>query len=220
MRHVLCRQVVLIEGAAERLVLPAMVTLSAPDLAHQYISVIEVGGAYAVKFRPLLEFINVQTLVITDIDSVSAEGNHPKVPVETADAITSNVTLKTWLPGSKAIGDLLASSDDAKVDGKVRVAYQVAETGRTECGRSFEEAFILANAEILASVSQTLSFRRLFLDESGTPFNADMIRKMAYEVAKQIDSKSDFAFDALKIPNWVTPRYIAEGLEWLAPQSK
>ncbi|MBB5633639.1 putative ATP-dependent endonuclease of OLD family [Cryobacterium mesophilum] len=213
-------KVVLIEGAAERLVLPAMIMASASDLAHQYVSVIEVGGAYAVKFRPLLEFINVQTLVITDIDSVAAEGNHPKVPVKTTGAITSNVTLKTWLPSRTTIADLLVASDDAKLDRKARVAYQIAEIGRTECGRSFEEAFILANAEALATASQTLSTSRLFLDENGECFSAEVIRERAYEIAKQIDSKSDFAFDALKIPNWVTPRYISEGLEWLAPQSR
>lgn len=63
-------KLILIEGTVERLLLPQMIDDVAADLAHQYLSVIEVGGAYAHLFRGIVEFLNVQTLVITDIDSV------------------------------------------------------------------------------------------------------------------------------------------------------
>nr|WP_194235898.1 TOPRIM nucleotidyl transferase/hydrolase domain-containing protein [Streptomyces sp. CB01881] len=35
-------------------------------------SVIEVGDAYAVRFRALLDFLGVRTLVVTDLDSNEA----------------------------------------------------------------------------------------------------------------------------------------------------
>ncbi|MDP3630552.1 MAG: ATP-dependent endonuclease [Actinomycetota bacterium] len=213
-------KVILIEGTAERLVLPAMIRQSAEPLQHQYISVVEVGGAYALKFKRLLEFLNVQTLIITDIDSVSPDGRHPKVPVATAGALTSNSTLKSWLPGSALVADLLAAVVDKKVDKKVRIAYQIPETGSERCGRSFEEAFILANADALSANSWTLATAKAFLDEAESVLDAESIRAQSYAIAGLIDSKSDFAFDAVLLEGWTTPLYIAEGLQWLASLNK
>jgi putative ATP-dependent endonuclease of the OLD family len=209
-------KVILIEGTAERLVLPAMIRQSAEALQHQYISVVEVGGAYALKFRRLLEFLNVQTLIITDIDSVSPDGRHPKVPVATAGALSSNSTLKSWLPGAALVTELLGAAADNKVDKKVRIAYQIPESGSNRCGRSFEEAFILANAGALAANGATLATAKVFLDDSDKLLDAETIRTQSYDIAGQIDSKSDFAFDAVLLEGWTTPLYIAEGLQWLA----
>lgn len=70
-------QAVLIEGTAERILLPAMIrkTDSAgtgqPQLGSQYLTVMEVGRAYAHRFFDLLSFLELRTLIITDIDAVS-----------------------------------------------------------------------------------------------------------------------------------------------------
>lgn len=212
-------KVILVEGAVERLLLPEMIRRVASDLRYKYVSVIEVGGAYAVKFRGLLEFLGVQTLVITDIDSADPSGHHKKVATSTLGAITTNVTLKSWLPAESTIAGLLAKSSDDKVSSAVRVAYQVAETDGDPVGRSFEEAFILANTAQLVT-AHDLSSTTAFQDSSGNVLTADAVRAQSYQVAGEIDSKSDFAFDILSLPSWDIPRYIKERLEWLAPPSK
>lgn len=61
---------ILVEGNVERLLLPLMIQKSAPDLNTCYISVIEVGGAFAHIFKSLINFLGLTTLIITDIDSV------------------------------------------------------------------------------------------------------------------------------------------------------
>src|SRR5439155_7791509 len=131
----------LIEGTAERLLLPKMIARCAARLQYQYVSVIEVGDAYAVRFRSLLEFLNVKTLIITDIDSVDPSqkrlGCHPATP----GACTSNSTLKHWLPGKEVITELLSTPNEDKVSKNVRVAYQVPEHPGGSFGRSFEDAF-------------------------------------------------------------------------------
>ena len=207
-------KIIMVEGTAERLVLPAMIRKSAPSLAYQYISVVEVGGAYAVKFRRLLEFLGVPSLIITDVDAAEPSGRHRKTRVETGDAITTNVTLRDWLPNEQEISALLTKSDTDKVDGAIRVAYQIPESVGNRTGRSFEEAFILANADSFAQ-ARTLVSDRLFADDAGGRLTAELIREDAYEIADRIDSKSDFAFDILALERWSTPRYIEEGLKWL-----
>ncbi|WP_347269164.1 TOPRIM nucleotidyl transferase/hydrolase domain-containing protein [Streptomyces sp. CB01881] len=49
-----------------------MIRRCAPALLSTYVSVIEVGDAYAVRFRALLDFLGVRTLVVTDLDSNEA----------------------------------------------------------------------------------------------------------------------------------------------------
>jgi putative ATP-dependent endonuclease of OLD family len=200
-------KVILIEGTVERLVLPEMIKAVSKDLLHQYLSVIEVGGAYAHLFKEILEFLNVQTLIITDIDSVDP-GNKKAVPVSSG-MVTSNPTLSKWLPAEADIGKLLAKKETHKTAGRVRVAYQIPEKKGARTGRSFEEAFVLANAAMFAS-------HKRFTDESGDPRpKADILRN-SWVIAKDLPKKTDFAFEIMQLTNWTTPAYIKEGLTWLA----
>ncbi|MEU1185800.1 ATP-dependent endonuclease [Streptomyces sp. NPDC005820] len=209
-------KVILIEGTAERLLLPEMAKRCAKELLHQYVSVIEVGDAYAVRFRELLTFLNVKTLVITDIDSVCPR--HRKAcPPSQGPTVTANSTLKNWLPAESSIAELLATDAADKEQGHVRVAYQVPERDSGVCARSFEDAFIIANAEPLARDFRQLALKAAFVKEVGADPSADDIEAKAYDIAQHLsDHKTDFAFDVMLLEDWAVPRYIAEGLQWLA----
>ena len=141
---------VLVEGNVERLVMPQMIAKAAPGLRSCYLSVLEIGGAYAHLFRTLIEFLGITTLVVTDLDSVTppaaAEGGEEAEPAEaeddddvatgitctpeTPDAVTSNQMLAQWLPARSRIDELLAADAAAKTIpgdatgfGSVRVTY-------------------------------------------------------------------------------------------------
>lgn len=66
---------ILVEGNVERLVLPLMIEQGAKKLGAAYLSILEVGGAFAYRFRMLIEFLGLTTLIVTDLDSV-----HPASP--------------------------------------------------------------------------------------------------------------------------------------------
>jgi predicted ATP-dependent endonuclease of OLD family len=201
-------KVVLIEGTSERLLLPKMVQVleesdpAAPTLSSQYVSVVEVGGAYAHLFVPLVKFLELPTLIITDLDATkeatNKNGNKVWVACKVTDGQrTSNACIKDWFELPEVTpADLIAKTDADKTDDDLRIAYEVPEAGGAACGRSFEDAFILANWAIfgLAAPSE---------DES-------------WERAKE-EGKSDFALTyAIKKTGWTVPRYIAEGVRWLA----
>lgn len=61
---------ILVEGNVERLLMPAMIESSAKRLRSSALTILEVGGAFAHRFKELIEFVGITTLVITDIDSV------------------------------------------------------------------------------------------------------------------------------------------------------
>ena len=211
-------KVILVEGHTERMLLPQMIQNEAKSLQNQYITIIEVGGAYAQKFKDLLEFINVKTLIITDIDSVKKklksdgeeEGHAKKCRVSDNNAKTSNSTLKTWIPQEENISVLLEIQPEKKINEKIRVAYQIPEKKSETCGRSFEEAFILKNQIFLKDNKTKVN---LFNDYKDTYI---LDSKNAYQIAPDISKeKIQFTFDLMTINGWETPLYISEGLKWL-----
>ncbi|WP_208450985.1 ATP-dependent nuclease [Burkholderia arboris] len=143
---------VLIEGTSERLLLPAMIrrtdaaAAGQPQLASQYLTVMEVGGAYAHRFFDLLTFLELRTLIITDIDAVrrNAMGKREAVPVADGE-FTSNGCIKAWFGNDVTPTELLGMMADDKTIDSWRLAYQIPETDGGPCARSFEDAFILAD---------------------------------------------------------------------------
>lgn len=206
---------VFVEGQVERLLIPAMIDECAAGegcagFASQYISISEVGGAYAHKFKPIIDFIGVPTLVITDMDSVDGEGK--KCPVgDGANKRTSNACLKTWLPAQEQVTALLACDEATKTQGRIRVAFQVTENGN--CGRSFEEAFIYANADWLTANHAQLPATGPEIANA----SAAGVAAGAWDLAAKL-GKVDFALDLIGKPGWKAPKYIRDGLEWLAKE--
>lgn len=207
-------KIIMIEGTVERLLLPLMIKRVdkkyKTNLSSQYISLIEVGGAYAHKFKGLLDFIGVRTLIVTDIDTVDSTKKRRKCKVAAGDK-TSNQALVQWIPMKESTADLLTCGDLDKIQGNIRVTYQIPENGETICARSFEEAFILKNSALLADNEKLVATKELFesKDEQAVKVNS-------YELAEAIPSKTDFAFDIMLLGEWETPKYIEEGLLWLA----
>lgn len=197
-------KVVLIEGTCERLLLPAMMRLvdaedaTAPQLASQYFTVLEVGGAYAHRFDDLLAFLELPALIITDIDAVDDKGK--ACPVSSG-AKSSNACIKAWF-GKKSTkpGDLIAYAEGDRIKGIKRLAYQIPEGEGEPCARSLEDAVMLAN-------KATYGLQGIAAADLG---------QKAGDLAKE-HKKTEFALGlALGDPNWKVPRYIAEGLRWLA----
>ncbi|EPB6938805.1 ATP-dependent endonuclease [Proteus mirabilis] len=214
---------ILVEGTTERLLMPKLCELvdkSLDDkhkLVRQYITNVEVGGAHAHIFYPLLDFLELKTLVITDIDSTKAvkktnkKGEEitvwEKCPV--ADGLrTSNAAIKYWFRPEDISdnkqwhitpAELLSKTPEEKIKGSRRIAYQVAENQETGfSARSYEDALILANPA-------------LFI----WPEEQDVATE-AWEIAKTL-GKADTALQfAIHQKEWVVPRYIHEGLTWLS----
>lgn len=207
---------VLVEGAAEKLLLPAMIEKVAPDLKSTYVSVLEVGGAYASRFSGLLEFLGIPYLVITDIDSVDPANSRSACRADKPGAMTSNSSIKFYL--DEEIVDKLSNLDenDCKVsDDKAYIAFQKPTPtpsfgdGEVMYGRTFEECFIYENIE---------SFKNGDLN-CGVQISVDGedVREKVYEKIKSSTfKKTDFALDmASSDVDWQTPSYISSGLQWL-----
>lgn len=200
---------VLIEGPTERLLLPKMISkidegrADSEKLENQYISIVEVGGAYAHRFFQLLEFLELRTLIITDLDAAKKNEQNRFVSCKASESThTTNGCIKDWFGDSNIRPDrLIEKNEEEKTKGIKRLAYEVPETNEAPCGRSFEEAFILANLGLF-------ELRGLTREQN---------ESKAAEIAEQICAKTDFALKyAIQKTEWIVPKYIADGLRWLS----
>lgn len=202
---------IFVEGQVERLLLPMMIeerakTEGCETLASQYISISEVGGGHAHKFKPFIDFLGIPSLIITDLDSVDDDGRKCSV----ADGKgTSNACLRKWIPGKETVDELKACDEATKIQGCIRVAYQVPQEGN--CGRSFEEAFIYANITWLTDNHAKLNTTKAAIKKA---VDAGLAAQ-AWELSGKL-GKVDFALDLIGEPGWSIPLYIEQGLTWLA----
>lgn len=214
---------IMVEGTTERLLMPRLCELvdrSLDDkhkLARQYVTCVEVGGAYAHIFYPLLDFLELKTLVVTDLDSTKPVEKQnkkgktittwDKCPVAEGER-TSNAAIKEWFRPEDTEGkddwqitpaELVAKTAEEKQSGYRRIAYQIAEKpGTNVCARSYEDALVLANP-----------------DRFEWPKEQDEATE-AWEIAQGL-AKADTALRfAIREKEWVVPRYIQEGLAWLS----
>jgi hypothetical protein len=225
---------ILVEGTVERLLMPRMIRKEAPDLEKKYLTILEVGGAYAHRFVSLLGFINLPTLIITDLDSVDPFKKGTACRADEKGAVTSNTAIKELLIKPKIPQDdkkglkdaqkisslMCLSQDDKKIcadDCHGYVTFQQAipvpvyGEDQTMTPRTFEEAFIYEN---ISSIREgkidafiTLPVELDYEKDYTSVFkkvNESKYKKVEFAL-KQIDTDEE----------WVTPAYIVEGLKWL-----
>jgi predicted ATP-dependent endonuclease of OLD family len=227
---------ILVEGSAESMFVPHFIRNHYPELHQRYITILSINGRHSHRLSPLINYLCLPTLVISDLDSVESDGHHKAVcPERDKGLISGNYAITDWLIKEKALDKLLDLPLEQKVftyetayKYSIRLAYQTPTTitfkgTQTEAlSSTFEDCLIYSNYEL---------FKNLAEDDSGS-----LIKKVNSEIAaaesfKELhkgiystlrdgksDQKAEFALDlifAIDPSRLTIPRYIAEGLEWL-----
>jgi len=226
-------KIIFIEGTSERFLLPYFIKQYDKNhsgnktLSNQNISILEVG-ANGRAFKHFLDFLEIKTLIITDIDTTQKSINDNNKTVYHSEKVessthTSNYTLKYYLDApditnEKLFSEWMKSLKDNKLENNnknIKVAYQIEENEYH--ARSFEDAFISINLEnIQKNIDDILGLK-----------NKKQISKFTdtdfYTLSENtLNKKSDFASSILYLAlkendiEWKTPLYIEEGLEWIA----
>lgn len=203
---------ILVEGPTERILMPRICKLVDADLAEelrlnrQFVTTVEVGGAYAQIFYSLIDFLELKTLIITDLDAVRLDESKEKprwVKCPCAEGSrTSNSAIKSWFSAKEGeqidLATLHAKGPADKLQGYRRIAYQIPEDGSAHCPRSYEDALILAN-----------------LGHFDIADDGDAAL-CAWEAAQDFSKADEAIRFAITETEWRVPKYIREGLEWLA----
>lgn len=226
--------VILVEGAAERILMPHFIRQQFPDLARRYISLLEIGGSHAHMLKPLIDLLSIPTLIITDLDAVDPANNKAIQPKIGANQVTANMVLKTWAPRKTQLDDILkenlvtvTSGDGYGVVGvfyqrEIEVAYPKDSQTMKLIPSTFEDALALANLSVVADLSGvTMTNAIAKIVKEGK--DVGEIAKEMFERLRKRPEKAAFALDILaskKLDELVAPDYIAAGLTWLEKQLK
>jgi predicted ATP-dependent endonuclease of OLD family len=217
---------ILVEGSAERMLMPHFVRAKFPKLDQSYISLLEIGGAHAHRLKPLLDTLGLLSLVVTDLDSIQETATGKALPERGKGYRTGNTTLKLWVPKKEALDELLDLSDDAKQtqDGLVRVAYQCPITLEYKDGEgdgeaipyTFEDSLAFTNLKLFRGCAEPVGLLKSLQAALGKDTLADASSVMFTNLGK--GSKAEMALELLYLnePDQIEPPgYISDGLKWL-----
>jgi putative ATP-dependent endonuclease of the OLD family len=216
--------IILVEGTTEKILLPYFMNQINKDLFNKNISIIEIGGAYAHKFKKFIEFLNIKTLIITDIDYKTESEKTIANYEDVKNSETTNQTL-IEVTGKKIINDIL--EDITKNKDKIwMISTQTTNNGLL--ARSFEEAFIECNYNFFKENYTNFSTfktdkKECLKDKITKIFKEEQQKFLDTDISiikNNIDSKIDFALDILfyineDTSNIIVPKYLDEGIKWL-----
>ncbi|ODU46586.1 AAA family ATPase [uncultured Aquimonas sp.] len=227
---------ILVEGPAERMLIPNFIRAHYKVLHQSYVTFLEIGGSHAHRLRSLIEHLGLLTLIVTDLDSLTATGGSSVQPALGAGQKTNNATLKTWVPALEDVDALIGAEPAAKTRTDagdtlfaVRAAYQTpvevtmpgTATKETVYPYTFEDALVFENLDFFASFAGC-GLNAKFRTAIATSGGATAVGASLYTALKD-GKKAEFALDVLMADNFRSlkvPQYIAEGLEWLLEQMK
>ncbi len=207
---------ILVEGSVEKLLLPAMMDKCASRLRRSYLTIMEIGGAYAHRFDELMKFLCIPYLIITDLDSVSKDGHHATRRGDEAEALTSNASLKELLHVTTVAKLQALDATEKSTTAPARyISFQtavlVSEGGAnlSMLARTIEEAFAYQNFAMLRS-------KKIDLGKDIPQGLAEAYEAIYQRIKSDQFKKTDFAMSILAgDSSWAVPSYIEEGLTWL-----
>jgi len=237
---------ILVEGTAERMLVPLFIERDFPKLAKKYVSFLDIGGSHAHRLRPLIERLGIPTAVITDLDpvlpTINKKGRIVRAAVHIAGQATlecGNDTLTSWHPKLSDFQGYRtptpAQLEWCSESGvKVRFAWQLPVAAASDqWPSSFEDALILSNIDWFKSleleVNETSGEKIVHRGTLGKviglvidhPDHSDLLKEL-HEMLHGNFSKGDFAatlFERLNAgQSLACPTYIADALEWMSNQ--
>jgi predicted ATP-dependent endonuclease of OLD family len=224
-------KVVMYEGDTERMYIQALIE-TREDLAGlrtQYISYVQVGGAHAHIYKPLIvDTLGIKTIIITDLDY--EKSSTTSTPEALQPLKTTNATLNA-LFGIEKEGKQVAPTLEhlfkmkspetgvAGLEGQplVAVAFQSSNEGYA---RTLEEAILASLLEAMVWDSKPRAEWSEYRDTSKLKFSistepsSPTIRQI---VSSTSNIKTDFMYSLLLKKDFQTgvPPYILSALKWL-----
>lgn len=204
--------IVLIEGAAEKILIPAFIDNNIKELSSKYLSIIEIGGSHAHRLLPLLERIQIPTLIIADIDPVEDKKKVDK-PELGKGYKTSNPSIKR-ITNKDDFDELISLQSKDKTKENLHIVYQLPKYneggGVQKLFYTFEDALVEANDK--------LEYNRCNAVVKNV-FTACLVDNNPKEGLQKLN-KAEFATELLYefSDDIITPDYILQGLKWLNAQ--
>lgn len=214
-------KVILYEGDTERMLIKnALLSERFEALRNQYISFVQVGGAYAINYKPILDYLNIKSLIITDLDFYADAETESDVVQSLSTNATINAFAKEALKESEPSVQVLYSWKDNMKHVVIKNICLAFQGINDHYARTLEEAMLAKRYNMSALDTKTreewTSLRKNDKLKFVIPQKVDScsIRTIVHHTSK---NKTDFMYSVIlnKLVDTMLPNYIEEGLMWL-----
>ena len=219
---------ILYEGDSERLYIRKLIKLPEfSTLNDSYIAYIQVGGAYAHNYLPMLRMLKMKTLIITDLDYDKEILSMDKVKAE--DSKSTNATInhcyRLVYPNKEEnyfpTIDFQVKEENILCDGRVYLAFQDEDS----TARTLEEAMLkkILGFNVFHMIKRS-EWKKIRKDKNlifSIPNNKKGEKDSEYSIRKIVEAtsnnKTDFMYSVILSENEekMLPDYIKKGLLWL-----
>ena len=220
---------ILYEGDSERLYIRKLIKLPEfSTLNDSYIAYIQVGGAYAHNYLPMLRMLKMKTLIITDLDYDKEILSMDKVKAE--DSKSTNATInhcyrlvypnkeENYFPTIKELYDFQVKEENILCDGRVYLAFQDEDS----TARTLEEAMLkkILGFNVFHMIKRS-EWKKIRKDKNlifSIPNNKKGEKDSEYSIRKIVEAtsnnKTDFMYSVILSENEekMLPDYIKKGL--------
>lgn len=214
-------KIILYEGDTERMLIKNVMRSDKFEaLRNQYVSFVQVGGAYGYNYRPIIDFLGIKSVIITDLDYNKAALTESKVLASHSTNSTinqfSNSVFSISSPTVRMLYAWKAKSHPIVINETICLAFQGREDGLS---RTLEEAMLAKRYGVTALEKQKQSVWKKHRKDDGLMFVIPRcpecnIRSIVSHTTK---SKADFMYSVIlsNLAEAMIPNYIEEALLWL-----
>lgn len=214
-------KIILYEGDTERMLVKNIIQLDEFEaLRNQYVSFVQVGGAYGYNYRPIIDFLRIKSVIITDLDYDKSALTESKILASHSTNSTVNQFANSVFSiPSPTVRMLYAWKERTRpivINETICLAFQGKEDG---LARTLEEAMLAKRYKVTALEKQNKSVWKEHREDDGLKFviprDAECnIRSIVSHTSK---SKTDFMYSVIlsNLAETMLPNYIKEALLWL-----
>lgn len=219
--------IILVEGAAERILLPHFIRNKFSKLWSSYISILEVNGAHAHRFKPLIESLGIPCLVLTDLDTIDENGKKIR-PIRNSQQSSNCDNLTKWAAFKDKSLDAILDCKDKIIINNTFISHQIPihikwnDLDEEVIPYTFEDSIVFSNLHIFQDSSKLKNATGMLKKMHEATLKTDLNEccQSVFEALSK-GSKAQMALDILYEFNekeFSVPNYIEDGLNWLIAQ--
>jgi len=215
-------KIIMYEGDTERMLIKSLLRFKEFDaLKGQYISFVQVGGAYAFNYKPLIEFLGIKTVIITDLDYEKDSNNIDEILK--SDITNSTIksfakqVLKNGTPTVEELYEWQTKENPIVIDGLICLAFQGKNDGYS---RTLEEAMLSKHYGINSFDTKTKNEWKALKENDKLKYTIPRTGEefsLRDIVLHTSTGKADFMYSVIlnNLVENMLPEYIKEALLWL-----
>lgn len=214
-------KIILYEGDTERMLIKSILQSTEFEaLRNQYVSFVQVGGAYGYNYRPIIDFLGIKSVIITDLDYDKDAVTESEILASCSTNSTinkfANSVLSNPSPTVQMLYDWKTQSNPIVINDTICLAFQGKEDG---FARTLEEAMLAKRYQMTALEKQTQNLWKKHREDDGLRFviPRDAECNIHSIVSRTLKAKTDFMYSVIlnHLTEVMLPNYIKEALLWL-----